>query len=102
MGASTGTPTIWVQRSVRQPRRTHRDHPLYGAEQPIADQDWQAGRTATEAIAQRYGLTTTTGAADTPGNHQVRYSNTADGVYADIGSGKAAFVTTNTGCHLPE
>ena len=76
--------------------------PSYGAEQPIADEDWQAVRTATEAIAQRYGLTTTTEAADSPGNHQVRYSSTADGAYVDIGSGKAAFVTTNTGCHLPE
>ena len=76
--------------------------PSFGAAVPIADDTWSTVLTATEAIARRYGLTTTKSVANTPGNYQVRYSNPTDGAYVDIGSAKAAFVSTNTGCHLPQ
>jgi hypothetical protein len=76
--------------------------PSFGAAVPIADNTWSVVLTATEAIARNYGLTITESVANTPGNYQVRYSNPTDGAYVDIGSAKATFVTTNTGCHLPD
>jgi len=68
---------------------------------PLSDEAWPGAVATAEAIARRNGFDDTQVTVDRPGDHQVRFTNSTDGAYIDVGTGKNALVTTNTGCHLP-
>lgn len=74
----------------------------YGSYTPIPDAAWPTAYAAASAIARRYGFAQCAFKVDGPGNHQVRFTNPADGAYSDLGTVLAATLLTDTGCHLPE
>lgn len=73
----------------------------YGAPGAIPDDAWPAAVTAAETVAKRYGFDDTATVVNASGNHQVRFSSSADLAYVDFGTGVNVVLATFTGCNLP-
>lgn len=74
----------------------------WSADGGIPDDSWPAAADAARAAAARSGLTETTTVVDQPGRHQIRFTNSADGTYATLGTEVNAVLAGFTGCFLTE